>query len=69
MPNLRRLVPKTVVPGVAALLLGTSAAAAAHASPAPAPGSAVIEVQAPGAAGGPPSPGQLRAGSVHAAEA
>jgi hypothetical protein len=68
MSSLRRLAPKAVVTGVAALLLGIPAVAA-HASPAPAANSAVIEVKAPGPAGGPPAPGTRRVGSVYAAEA
>lgn len=68
MSSLRRLATKAVVPGVAALLLGIPAVAA-NASPAPAAKSAVIEVKAPGPAGGPPAPGTRRVGSVYAAEA
>ncbi|MGH3291741.1 MAG: hypothetical protein ACRDP7_08040 [Trebonia sp.] len=68
MSSLRRFLPKAVIPGVAALLLGVPAVAA-HASQAAAATGTVIEVQAPGAADGPPSPGALRVGNVFAAEA
>lgn len=68
MSDLRRPSLKAIVPGAAALLVGISALAA-HASPAAAATSTVIEVQAAGPAGGPPSaPGVIPAPSVYVAE-
>ena len=68
MSDLRRRSLKVIVPGAAALLVSVSALAA-HASPAAAATGTVIEVQAAGPAGGPPSPpGVIRAPSVYTAE-
>jgi hypothetical protein len=68
MSDLRRRSLKAIVPGAAALLVGVSALAA-HASPAAAATGTVIEVQAAGPGGGPPSaPGVIPAPSVYVAE-
>ena len=68
MSDLRRRCLKVIVPGAAALLVSVSALAA-HASPAAAATGTVIEVQAAGPGGGPPSsPGVIRAPSVYAAQ-
>ena len=68
MSELRRRSLKAIVPGAAALLVGVSALAA-HASPAAAATGTVIEVQAAGPGGGPPSaPGVIPAPSVYVAE-
>ena len=68
MSDLRRRCLKVIVPGAAALLVSVSALAA-HASPAAAATGTVIEVQAAGPGGGPPSSaGVTRAPSVYAAQ-
>ena len=68
MSDLRRRCLKVIVPGAAALLVSVSALAA-HASPAAAATGTVIEVQAAGPGGGPPSSaGVIRAPSVYAAQ-
>lgn len=70
MSDLRRRSLKAIAPGAAALLVGVSALAA-HASPAAAATATgtVIEVQAAGPGGGPPSvPGVIPAPSVYVAE-
>ena len=68
MSVLRRRCLKVIVPGAATLLVSVSALAA-HASPAAAAAGTVIEVQAAGPGGGPPSSaGVIRAPSVYAAQ-